>query len=26
VITNGHLSWLGFLDAGGFVLGDYEWD
>ena len=26
VITNGHLSWLGFIDAGGFVLGDYEWD
>ncbi len=26
VITNGHLSWLGIIDAGGFVLGDYEWD
>lgn len=26
IITNGHLSWLGFIDAGGFVLGDYEWD
>jgi predicted nucleic acid-binding Zn ribbon protein len=26
VITNGHLSWFGFLDAGGFILGDYEWD
>ena len=26
IITNGHLSWLGFIDAGAFVLGDYEWD
>lgn len=26
IITNGHLSWLGFIDVGGFVLGDYEWD
>lgn len=26
IITNGHLSWLGIIDAGGFVLGDYEWD
>ena len=26
VITNGHLSWLGIIDAGGFILGDYEWD
>lgn len=26
IITNGHLSWLGFIDAGNFVLGDYEWD
>lgn len=26
VITNGHLSWFGFIDAGSFVLGDYEWD
>lgn len=26
IITNGHLNWLGFIDAGGFVLGDYEWD
>jgi len=26
IITNGHLSWLGFLDVGGFILGDYEWD
>lgn len=26
IITSGHLSWLGFIDAGGFVLGDYEWD
>ena len=26
IITNGHLSWLGFIDAGGFILGDYEWD
>ena len=26
VITNGHLSWFGFIDTGGFVLGDYEWD
>lgn len=26
IITNGHLSWLGFIDVGGFVLRDYEWD
>ena len=26
IITNGHLTWLGIIDAGGFVLGDYEWD
>ena len=26
IITNGHLSWLGLIDVGGFVLGDYEWD
>jgi len=26
VITNGHLTWLGIIDTGGFVLGDYEWD
>lgn len=26
IITNGHISWLGLIDAGGFVLGDYEWD
>lgn len=26
IITNGHLSWLGIIDAGGFILGDYEWD
>lgn len=26
IITNGHLSWLGLVDVGGFVLGDYEWD
>lgn len=26
IITNGHLSWFGLIDAGGFVLGDYEWD
>ncbi|MBR6187890.1 MAG: hypothetical protein IKQ59_02880 [Prevotella sp.] len=26
VITNGRLSWLGIIDEGGFILGDYEWD
>ena len=26
IITNGHLSWFGIIDAGGFILGDYEWD
>lgn len=26
VITNGQLSWLGIINEGGFILGDYEWD
>lgn len=26
VITNGQLSWLGIINEGGLILGDYEWD
>ena len=26
IITNGQLSWLGIINEGGFILGDYEWE